>query len=49
MGKYFVQSIKQSDYMMIMGTTIFYAILLIIMMFLIDVLYGVVDPRIRLD
>lgn len=49
MGKYFVQSIKQNDYMMIMGTTIFYAVLLIIMMFVIDILYGVVDPRIRLD
>ncbi|MDW7667861.1 MAG: ABC transporter permease, partial [Bacillota bacterium] len=49
MGKYFVQSIKQNDYTMIMGTTIFYAVLLIIMMFIIDVLYGIVDPRIRLD
>jgi oligopeptide transport system permease protein len=49
MGKYFVQSIMEHDYMMIMGTTIFYAVILIIMMFLIDVLYGVVDPRIRLD
>ena len=49
MGKYFYQSILENDYMMIMGTTIFYAVILIIMMFLIDVLYGVVDPRIRLD
>lgn len=49
MAKYFVQSIMENDYMMIMGTTIFYAIILIIMMFLIDILYGVVDPRIRLD
>jgi oligopeptide transport system permease protein len=49
MGKYFVQSIKQNDYTMIMGTTIFYAIILIAMMFLIDVVYGLVDPRIRLD
>jgi oligopeptide transport system permease protein len=49
MGKYFVQSIKQNDYTMIMGTTIFYAIILIAMMFLIDIVYGLVDPRIRLD
>jgi oligopeptide transport system permease protein len=34
---------------MIMGTTIFYAIILIAMMFLIDIVYGLVDPRIRLD
>ena len=49
MGKYFYQSVLENDYMMIMGTTIFYAVILIVMMFLIDVLYGVVDPRIRLD
>jgi oligopeptide transport system permease protein len=49
MGKHFVQSINQRDYTMIMGTTIFYAVILIVMMFLIDILYGIVDPRIRLD
>lgn len=48
-GKHFVLSIKQNDYYLIMGTTIFYAAILIVMMFIIDVLYGVVDPRIRLD
>lgn len=49
MGKYYVQSIQQSDYTLIMGTTIFFAVILVIMMFLIDLVYGFVDPRIRLD
>ncbi|EOD00481.1 ABC transporter permease [Caldisalinibacter kiritimatiensis] len=49
MGKHLVQSIQQNDYTMIMGTTVFYAIILIVMMYLIDLFYGIVDPRIRLD
>lgn len=48
-GKYFVQSITQQDYTLIMGTTIFYAVILVVMMYLIDLAYGLVDPRIRLD
>ena len=49
LGKHFVQSITHQDYTLIMGTTIFYAIILIIMMYVIDIVYGLVDPRIRLD
>jgi len=48
-GKHFVQSITHQDYTLIMGTTIFYAIILIAMMFVVDIVYGLVDPRIRLD
>ncbi len=47
-GKHFVQSITHQDYTLIMGTTVFYAIILVIMMFIIDIIYGFVDPRIRL-
>lgn len=49
MGKYLVMSIQQNDYTVILGTTIFYAVILVVMMFLIDVFYGIVDPRIKLD
>jgi len=49
MGKYYVQSIQQNDYTLIMGTTIFYAVILVIMMYLTDIVYGIVDPRIRID
>lgn len=48
MGKYFVDSIYNRDYTVIMGTTVFYSALLIFMMFVVDVLYGIVDPRIKL-
>lgn len=48
-GTHFVQSITHQDYTLIMGTTVFYAIILVVMMFVIDIVYGFVDPRIRLE
>ncbi|WHX38639.1 ABC transporter permease [Mesobacillus sp. AQ2] len=48
MGKYFVESINQRDYPVIMGTTIFYSTVLIVMLFLVDLAYGFLDPRIKL-
>lgn len=48
LGRYFVVSILNSDYTLIMGTTIFYAMILLLCLFLTDVAYGFVDPRIRL-
>ncbi|MDI7247165.1 MAG: ABC transporter permease [Bacillota bacterium] len=48
LGKYYVQSIFNRDYTLILGTTIFYAVLLVFLNFLVDVAYGIVDPRIRL-
>ncbi len=48
LGKYFVQAIINNDYTLIMGTTIFYASLLVIALFLVDIAYVLIDPRIRL-
>lgn len=48
LGYYFVNSITSRDYPMIIGTTIFYAALFLIVQLLVDILYGVVDPRIKL-
>ncbi|WP_202079277.1 ABC transporter permease subunit [Caldalkalibacillus salinus] len=48
MGRYFVESINNRDYPVIMGTTIFYSALLILMLFIVDMIYGVLDPRIKL-
>ncbi|MBT2687686.1 ABC transporter permease [Bacillus sp. ISL-47] len=48
MGKYFVESINTRDYPVIMGTTVFYSTILIMMLFLVDIAYGVLDPRIKL-
>lgn len=47
MGKYFVESINQRDYPVIMGTTVFYSAFLILMLFLVDIAYGILDPRIN--
>ncbi|MBO1002329.1 ABC transporter permease [Pseudogracilibacillus auburnensis] len=47
MGKYFVESINQRDYPVIMGTTVFYSSFLIIMLFLVDIAYSILDPRIK--
>lgn len=47
MGKYFVESINHRDYPVIMGTTVFYSVFLIVMLFLVDIAYGILDPRIK--
>ena len=49
MGKYFVESIGNRDYTVIMGTTIFFAVFYVIMVFLVDIAYALIDPRIRLQ
>ena len=49
LGKYFVSSIINRDYTMIMGTTIFLAIIVVVMMLLSDVLYKLFDPRVDLS
>ncbi|MGP4073081.1 ABC transporter permease [Piscibacillus sp. B03] len=48
MGQYFVQSINERDYPVIMGTTVFYSAFLIFMLFLVDITYGILDPRIKI-
>ncbi len=48
LGKFFVQAIVNNDYTLILGTTIFYSTLLVIALFLVDIAYVLVDPRIRL-
>lgn len=49
LGRYFVQSMTDSDYTMILGTTVFFSTLLIFALFLVDIAYGLVDPRIRIS
>jgi oligopeptide transport system permease protein len=48
-GRQFVISINNQDYPMILGLTIFYGTFLITMNFLTDIVYGFVDPRIRVS
>lgn len=49
LGKHFVQSITNRDYSVILGTTIFYSVILITVYIIVDILYVLVDPRIKLD
>lgn len=49
LGRYFVKSIQSRDYTIIMGTTVFYAAFLIFCTLVCDIIYKVVDPRIKLD
>lgn len=46
LGTFFVQSALNRDYTLIMGTVIMYSIVLIMMNFIVDILYAVIDPRI---
>ncbi len=48
LGGEFVSSISNRDYMMIMGTTIFLATLMVVINFLVDIIYKIIDPRINL-
>lgn len=48
LGRHFVTSITNRDYTVIMGTTVFYSIILLFAVLIVDILYGVIDPRIKL-
>lgn len=49
MGKYFVTSITNRDYPVIMGTILLYAVFLVVANLLVDIMYAFLDPRIRYD
>jgi oligopeptide transport system permease protein len=47
LGQWFVMSITNRDYTVIMGTTIFYSALLMLCVLLVDLVYCFIDPRIQ--
>jgi ABC-type dipeptide/oligopeptide/nickel transport system permease component len=47
MGRFFITAVTDRDYPLIMGVTLVYTAILVAANFLVDVLYGYVDPRIR--
>lgn len=49
LGRYFVQSVQGLDYNMIAGTTIFYGAFLILANLVVDLAYGLIDPRVKLE
>ena len=48
LGMHFVTSIQNRDYTVIMGITTFYSIILLVCILLVDIAYGLIDPRIKL-
>ncbi len=49
LGEQFVKSITVNDYPVIMGTSILFAFLFIAIILVVDILYGIIDPRIRIS
>lgn len=49
LGQWFVNSVSNRDYTVMMGLTIFYSFILIVIMFLVDIAYEFIDPRIKLQ
>ena len=47
MGKYYVESTINNDYSMVLGMTLFYGVFLVFCNLVVDLLYGLVDPRVR--
>ena len=47
LGQWFIISIQNRDYTVIMGTTVFYSVILLFSVFIVDVIYGFLDPRIK--
>jgi len=48
LGQWFVMSITNRDYTVIMGTTVFYSAILMTCVFVVDILYCFIDPRIQI-
>ena len=48
LGRAFVEAVQQLDYTLIMGTTVFYGSFLVFMVIVVDLIYGLIDPRVRL-
>jgi len=48
-GRYFVQGALNRDYTLVMGVVIFYAVLIILLNLIVDLLYPLFDPRVRHD
>jgi len=48
-GRYFVQSVSDRDYTMIMGITIFFGVFVVVCNLVVDILLAIIDPRVKLS
>ncbi len=49
LGRHYVTSVQNLDYTLITGLTIFFAVILVFMNLVVDIVYALIDPRIRLE
>ena len=49
LGRHFVSSIGDRDYSVVLGLTIFYGIVLLLANMFVDFVYGIVDPRVKIE
>jgi len=47
LGQFFVRGALNRDYTLVLGIVIFYATLIVLLNLVVDILYGVIDPRVR--
>ncbi len=47
LGQFFVRGALNRDYTLVLGIVVFYATLLVLLNLVVDILYGVIDPRVR--
>lgn len=48
LGKFYIIGVQNLDYSMVLGMTVFYGLFLIAANFIVDIIYGIIDPRIRI-
>ncbi|ADL07431.1 ABC transporter permease [Thermosediminibacter oceani] len=48
LGKYYILGTQNLDYSLVLGMTVFYGLFLIAANFIVDIIYGIIDPRIRI-
>ena len=48
-GRYFVNGALNRDYPVVMGVVIFYAVLIIVLNLIVDLIYGFIDPRVKVE
>jgi oligopeptide transport system permease protein len=48
-GRYFVEAALNRDYTLVMGTVVVVAVFVLIFNLIVDILYAVIDPRVRYD
>ena len=49
LGQYFVTSIYNRDYTVILGVTVFYSTLIVVLNIIVDMIYPIIDPRVTTE